>query len=156
MDPRRIRPNGREPRSRRESIIAKGSIRPSELQLAVGGSQRRHTSLQAGALSLLAFAGIPAVPIHTGPRVRPREGGGFDLLPNPRQRGFSDVIAALPPDGKMLVLELKTGAARRSPEQVRMHARLAAAGAICLTIHEIGELADYIESRRVHIQGGKS
>jgi hypothetical protein len=151
-----VRPAGKEPRTKRASIIARGSIRPSELQLAVGGSQRRHTSLQAGALSLLAFAGIPAIPIHTGPRVRPREGGGFELLSNRDQRGFSDVIAALPPDGKMLVLELKTGGAKRSPAQVRMHSRLAAAGAICLTIHEIGELADYIETRRGHIQGGKS
>jgi hypothetical protein len=154
---RRVRPAGKEPRtrSRRASILERGSIQPSELQTAVGGSQRRHASLQEGVLSLLAFYGIPAIPIHTGPRVRPRAGGGFELQSNRAQVGCSDVVAALPPGGRMALLELKTGQARRSPAQVRMHQRFSAAGALCVVVHDVRELTQYIQSGRAQIQGGK-
>lgn len=116
------------------------SIRAADLPRVVGGSHAAHESLQEACLRLLALRKVPAVPIHTGPRVRPRKGGGWDLRRNAAQRGFADVAACLPPAGLLLLLELKTGGARRSPEQIRFAARFERAGAVTAVIRNALEL----------------
>lgn len=116
------------------------------------GSVAAHESLQEAVLTYLSLHRVPAVPIHTGPRVRPREGGGFELRANRKQRGLSDVMACLPPDGRLALLELKTGTARRSPEQVAMQERFAKAGAHCAVIRDVLDLEPLVARRPVAAQ----
>ena len=59
----------------------------------------------------------------------------------------------------MLLVELKTGEARRSPAQVRLHARYAAAGALCCLVRSIPDLVAALEPwvrLRNASMGGKS
>lgn len=112
----------------------------SALGRLMGGSHRAHEALQEAVLQMLAPWRIPAVPIHTGPRVRPREGGGWELRGNPRQHGVSDVIACFPPAGLLALLELKTGAARRSKAQERLAERFKRAGAVTAVIRSVRDL----------------
>lgn len=121
-------------------MTAQLRIAAGELPRALGGSNRAHEDLQRACLNLLALWRVPAVPIHTGPRVRPREGGGWDLRPNPEQRGFADIAACLPPAGLLAMLELKSGRAVRKPHQLRMAARFERAGAVCAVIRDVRDL----------------
>lgn len=119
---------------------AQASIRGADLARAVGGSHAAHESLQQACLELLRLRKVPAVPIHTGPRVRPRPGGGWDLRQNAAQRGFADIAACIPPAGLLLLAELKTGGARRSAEQVRHAERFRRAGAVTAVIRSVADL----------------
>jgi len=114
----------------------------------VGGSYSAHESLQAAALQYLELHGVPAIPVFTGPRVRPRPGGGFDLRANPAQKGFSDIAAALPADGRLLLIECKTGNASRSAVQIALQERFQAAGALCVVIRNALDLAPYVQRSR--------
>lgn len=111
------------------------------------GSLAAHQELQAAALKLLALHRVPAIPLHTGPRVAPRAGGGFELRKNKEQRGAGDVLACLPPFGQLAFLEFKTGGASRSPEQIRVHEEFARAGAVCLVVRDVAELALFLSTR---------
>ena len=111
------------------------------------GSLAAHQELQAAALDLLALHRIPAMPLHTGPRVAPRAGGGFELRANNAQRGAGDVLACLPPFGQLAFLEFKTGGASRSPEQIRVHEEFTRAGAVCLVVRDIADLALFLSTR---------
>lgn len=117
------------------------------LQRAVGGSYAAHESLQMAALQYLELHGVPAIPVFTGPKVRPRPGGGFDLKANPAQKGFSDIAAALPPAGRLMLIECKTGSASRSAEQVALQQRFETVGALCVVIRNVLELAPYVQHR---------
>lgn len=128
-------------------------ISASELR-KLPGSNRAHQSLQDAVLGWLELNGVPAVPVHTGPRVTPRPGGGFDLRKNTAQHGLADVMACLPPDGRLALIELKTGRAYRSPAQKRLHERFTAAGALCLVVRDLLELARIIHARRVQPHHG--
>lgn len=128
------------------------------------GSMASHQELQRAVLDWFRLHGIPAVPVHTGPRVIPLPGGqGFRLLANASQRGFSDVMACLPPHGRLGMVELKTGKAKRSAEQVEMQRRFARAGAITLVVYDIAGLEAAIRAHLVmercpritQLQGGK-
>ncbi len=109
------------------------------------GSHASHESLQKAVLDLLALQGIPAMPVYTGPRVAPTGAGTFVLRSNKAQRGLSDVLACLPPSGRLLLIECKTGGARRSPDQVRLQDQFRAAGAECMGVRDVLALA-----RRIH------
>lgn len=126
----------------------------ADLARLTKGSYRRHEDLVEAVLQYLAINGVPATPIQTGPRVAPRKGGGFELRENRLQRGFGDVAAALPPHGRMLLVECKTGGARRRPAQVRLHQRYERAGALCLVIHNVTELAPHLQGPRALHPGG--
>jgi hypothetical protein len=106
----------------------------------LGGSAKAHESLQSAALTLLKFYKIPATALYTGPRVRPRAGGGFDLRRNRSNVGISDIMACLPPRGLLVLIECKTGRARRTPEQIEQHNRFRAAGAHCFVIRTVDDL----------------
>lgn len=113
------------------------------------GSLREHEDRVRALLDYCALNDIPAVPIHTGPRVAPRAGGqGFDLRANPLQRGFGDVVLCLPPWGRLALIDVKTGAARLSPEQQRMHWRFARTGALCLVLRDVLEIEPIITAAR--------
>lgn len=109
-------------------------IHAREISTVVRGSYRAHEDLLKAVLQLMALRGLEPIPIHTGPRVAPREGGGFDLRKNTPQIGFGDAVGFLPPRGRTVMVECKTGRARRSPAQVRMHHRLTRNGVICTTV----------------------
>jgi len=138
-------PRARDPGAARRGTTAL-SVR--DFKRSLKGSYRTHQDLQRAVLDLCALRGVPAVPIHTGPRVAPRPDGGFDLRGNRAQRGVSDVLACLPPDGRLALVELKTGGARRSPEQVRVHQRFLAAGALCLVVRCATDLEPHLAACR--------
>lgn len=125
---------------------------PTELLARGHGSYAAHQATQTGVLEYLELCGVPAVPVHTGPRVTPRPGGGFDLRKNTAQHGLSDVIACLPPSGRMALIEVKSGRARRSAEQVRLQQRFADAGALCLVVRYLRDLEPYVPVGRVTLQ----
>ena len=115
-----------------------------DLRRVIHGSNRAHETLADAVLRYLALVNVPAIPVHTGPRVRPREGGGFELRANARQHGLADIVACLPPNGRLALLELKTGRASRSPEQIKLHERFTAAGALCIVVRSVTELEPYL------------
>lgn len=121
-------------------------VTASELRRMPTGSLAAHEQLQAATLTLLRLNGVPARSIHTGPRVRPRPGGGFDLRRNHGGRGMGDILAALPPDGRLLLIDLKSGNARLSAEQREFHEAFRAAGAICLEVRDVRDLLPYLGS----------
>lgn len=139
-------PPGTAPRADRTPGTATLSVR--DFKRGLKGSYRAHQDLQRAVLDLCALRGVPAVPIHTGPRVAPREGGGYELRGNRAQRGVSDVLACLPPNGRLALIELKTGGARRSAEQTRVHIRFHAAGALCLVVRSIEDLEPHLSGRK--------
>jgi hypothetical protein len=129
-------------------------VHASQLGRLVKGSHEAHENLQEAVLQYLALHSVPAVPIITGPRVTPRARGGFELRANAEQRGMGDVIACLPGSGRLALIECKTGHARRSPAQVRMHRRFATSGALCLVVRNVLELAPHIAANRPKPAGG--
>jgi hypothetical protein len=114
--------------------------RAMELRRLLPGSNRRHQTLQQAVLDWCALRHIPAVPIHTGPRVTPLGDGSFGLRGNRAQAGVADVLATLPPFGRTALLEIKTGRAKKSAAQVEFHRRFTEAGAMSLTIHSVDDL----------------
>ena len=139
-------PRSRAARARRDRRPPAAPARNAGdvLRQVMRGSYSAHESLVTAALQYLALQKIPAIPIFTGPRVRPRPGGGFDLRANPLQLGFADIAAAAPPDGQLWLIECKTGRASRSPEQVELHGRFRAAGTLCIVIRNVLDLRPHV------------
>ena len=135
--------------------MATQHITIGELRKRTRGSLRAHEQLVDDGLRYLWLNGVPAMPVHTGPRVRPRPGGGFDLKRNTAQLGLFDILASLPPTGRLLLVDMKTGGAKLSTEQRLVRDRFTAAGALCLTARSIADLerglrTDWISQRRIH------
>lgn len=123
-------------------------ITAAQLRRMPIGSLAAHEQLQAAVLTYCQLNGVPAIPVHTGPRVTPRAGGGYELRGNRHQVGMADVLACVPPNGQLLLLELKSGQAQRSKAQAELHDRFAAAGAICLVVRDVRELEPYVGTHR--------
>lgn len=132
------------------------TISAADLKRTVKGSYAAHEALQADILKACALHGVPAVAIHTGPRVRPREGGGFDLRQNRAQIGVSDVMACLPPLGQLALFEAKSGNARRKPGQIALQEKFAAAGALCLEVRSVVDILPYLTVARAAASARKS
>jgi len=118
------------------------------------GSLAAHEQLQAAVLTYLRLSGCPATPIHTGPRVAPISGGAFQLRRNRLQVGMADVMACLPPNGRLALLEIKSGRARRSREQRELHEKFEAAGALCLVVRDVRELEPVVGTSRTQFGAG--
>lgn len=131
-------------------------VSAADLRHQVHGSNRTHEYLVAAVLEYCVLHRIPARAIHTGPRVTPRAGGGFDLRANKRQRGISDVIACVPPSGRMALIECKTGRAHRSREQRQVRDEFTAAGALCLEVRDIRDLTAILPVGRATREGSRS
>ncbi len=82
----------------------------------------------------------------------PRADGGFELRKNAAQIGLADVLACLPPYGRLALLDIKTGGARLSRAQRALHERFAAAGALCLPVRDVRDLQPYMPAGRSRIQ----
>ena len=107
-------------------------------------------------LTYLRLHGIPAIPIHTGPRVAPNGDGTFSLRHNRRQAGFGDIVAPLPPGGQLLLIDVKTGKARLSHEQLELHEQFRKTGARCLIVRDITDLAEIArEAGKWRARGGR-
>jgi hypothetical protein len=132
--------------------MSQGRLSAAELRRTAAGSLAAHEERQEAVLTYLALNGVPAVPVHTGPRVRPRAGGGFDLKQNTPQIGLADVLACLPPHGRLALLDIKSGRARLSRAQRALHARFAAAGALCLAVRDVRDLEPHLPRTRGRIQ----
>lgn len=124
----------------RLSPMSQTQIAARDLHRILPGSTRTHQGLLEAVLHWCELHKIPAVPVHTGPRVAPRAEGGFELRGNPGQHGLADVLAILPPFGRAALVEVKTGRARKSGAQVDCHRRLGAAGALSVTIRNLEEM----------------
>jgi len=132
-----------------------------QLKRLLPGSMRAHQDLVRACIDYLALRRIPAVPISTTGIPVPHPRGGFELRANRAQAGLSDVLACVPRRfplphlhpagarvwqgparyvGQLVLLEVKTGRARRTPEQRALQARFAAAGALCLVVRSIDDL----------------
>jgi hypothetical protein len=111
-----------------------------DLRRVMPGSISAHKSLIEAILYWCVLNRLPAVPVHTGPRVKPRPGGGFDIFGNPGQHGLADVIVVLPPFGRLVMVEAKTGRAHQSAAQRECHARLGSAGAMSVTVRNVEEM----------------
>ena len=92
----------------------------------------REAHVQRQALEYLRLRGIPATRHHAG-RVRV----GRSVL-NLGEPGWPDIVACW--RGRFLGVEVKRPGEQPGPEQQRVHAELAAAGAIILIVHSM-ELA---------------
>lgn len=120
--------------------MSQTTIAACDLRRTLPGSMRAHQSLLAAVLDWCTLHKLPAVPVHTGPRVAPRAEGGYELRGNPGQHGLADLLVILPPFGRAALVELKTGKAHKSAAQVECHRRLGAAGALSLTIRNVEEM----------------
>lgn len=134
-------------------------VHAKDLHKMISGSTRAHHARVSACLDWLSLHGIPAVPISTTGVPIQRLDGGFDLRKNPRQVGISDIMACLPRRiieahptspcagmmqriivGQLVLIEVKTGNARRTPEQRAQQKRFAAAGALCLVVRDVLDL----------------
>ena len=116
------------------------AIAARDLRQVLHGSMSAHKQLVEAILLWCTLNRLEAVPVHTGPRVKPRPGGGWDLFGNPGQHGLADVIVVLPPFGRLALVEAKTGRAHKSTAQVECHRRLGSAGALSITIRNVTEM----------------
>jgi hypothetical protein len=66
----------------------------------------------------------------------PVPGGGF--RPSGK-RGQPDIVGILPPSGRFLGIEVKTGKDRLSPEQIGFHKNSRDAGALILVVHDFND-----------------
>ena len=127
-------------------------ITAAQLRSQAIGSLAEHERRQAAALEFLRLNGVPAVPVHTGPKVRPRKGGGFDLKRNTEQVGFFDITGCIPPLGRLLLVDIKTGKAHLSAAQRRVHELFTEAGAICVVMRELRDLERFMPIGRAQLQ----
>lgn len=111
-----------------------------ELKSLQGGSLGAHQALVDGCLRFLALKRIPARAISTTGVPVKRADGSLILAKNERQEGFPDIVGTIPPLGRALLVECKTGEATRTPAQRRLHSEFAAAGALCLVVREVDDL----------------
>lgn len=112
-------------------------IAAAELHRHLHGSREAHQSLQASVLWILQRLQVPAVPLFTGGKPYPVGEGLYRLGKNQEQVGISDVLACLPPAGRMWLIELKTGAASRSTVQIARQKEFAAAGALTSVVRSV-------------------
>ena len=96
------------------------------------GSARAHSALVKACLDYLALEAIPAVPITTTGVPVSVLNGWARLKANPAQVGMADVIGCLPPDGRLLWLECKTGGAVQTREQAARADQFARSGALVI------------------------
>lgn len=113
------------------------------------GSYAAHQELEQAAIALLRLHRVPARPIHTGPRVAPRPGGGFDLRKNGAQKGVADILGCLPPFGQLLFIDLKSGSARPTRDQLAVQEEFTRAGAVYLFVRDIADLDLFLRTRDV-------
>ncbi len=101
-----------------------------------GERSRAHTELVNACLLALSAAGIFAWRNPTGRAVL---ASGF-VVPF-GLKGSADILGFIPPTGRGLAIECKTGEARQKPQQRTYMARVAQAGALYIVARSVADLA---------------
>ena len=123
-------------------------VTADELRRLMPGSRDAHEDLQDAVMVYLrVVAKLPVTAIYTGPIPVLRNGQLIRARANPDQAGIADLIVALPPTGRLWMLELKSSAnAHRSPVQVRKAREYAAAGALCTIARSVDDVRAVVEA----------
>lgn len=128
-------------------------VTAAEFRKTQKGSRTSHEGLVSASRLKLTLAGIPCFTIHT--RGIPRLiRGEIVFCKNPFQIGLPDAIALIHhrcpscghATGRLVLLEMKTGAARRSPGQVKVRKTFEAKGALALVIRSLDDVDAIIEA----------
>ena len=133
-------------------------ISPAQLRTRIKGSRVSHESLVEAVRVKLAYAGIEAFPIYTGGIPKYIPGGELVLQANPHQIGIADMIlmyrdvafvGGTPVAvGRLALLEMKTGGARRAPAQVRIEKHFTSYGALCVLVRSVEDVDFIIAAHR--------
>jgi hypothetical protein len=59
--------------------------------------------------------------------------------------GISDILAVLPPSGRLAAIECKVGRNKPTPQQAAFLAAVEAAGGIAAVVYDVGELARLLD-----------
>lgn len=76
------------------------------------------------------FAKGPDGPVKTGPK------------------GIADICGVLAPHGRLVCIEVKTGAGRLNDNQEKFHAMMSSMGALCVVARSVKDALDAIEAAR--------
>ena len=98
---------------------------------------QKETGLVSACCQLLALRKVPYRRVYTTGIPEPRSASGFK--PNP-MRGIPDIIACLPPSGRLFGIECKLNGNRLSEAQKLFFDAFQGAGAACRVIHQVIEL----------------
>ena len=99
-----------------------------------------HGALVRACLEYLRLRGIHAWQAQAG-AVQTRQGRWVRLSP----AGTPDILAILPPGGRLMGVEVKTGTGRRNKAQRAWHEAATRAGALVLTVRDVRELVRLVE-----------
>jgi hypothetical protein len=95
-------------------------------------------------LQLLRFRRIPAWRANSGGM---RVGGRYVRFAS--ADGLSDIVGALPPSGRMLLVETKILGGRLTAAQSTFLTNMAAAGALCLVVSDPKQLDEALKAEGV-------
>jgi len=130
-------------------------ITAQQLRARTPGSMRLHDGLQEAVRVRLALHGLEAFSVYTGGVPRFLRGGEMVLRRNPHQVGVPDLFvpyldlhACGLPYGRIAFLEVKSGAARRKPPQVRFQKLLESLGLPCLLVRRQEDVDPIIKAHR--------
>lgn len=87
-------------------------------------------------MTYLAHHRIYAYPVNQVAQ-RKRDGRWTSLGAPP---GFPDIVVVLPPYGRFMGIECKTGDAKPSKDQVRVTSEIQGMGGVVLVVHAVDEL----------------
>lgn len=96
---------------------------------------RAHDSLVRACMDLLAMRAVPATRVNQKPQLTKKGWRSQGADP-----GTTDIVACLPPSGRVLLIENKTGKARITGDQAAFIIRWTDAGAAALVIHDVADL----------------
>jgi hypothetical protein len=114
----------------------------------------RETDLVAQCLQLLRLRHVFAWRVN---------GGAAHFGSGPRKRfvrfasinGISDILACLPPDGRLLAVEVKQPGRRVTPHQQAFLAAVCAAGGLALVVDDVRQLEAALVGGQPHPEGVK-
>jgi hypothetical protein len=100
------------------------------------GSASAHASLLAATVTLLRMNGVPCSAVNQVPQ-KLADGRWRNLGAS---NAIGDVVACLPPTGRLACLEVKSGGSRVRREQRSVADAFAAAGALCVTVRSVDDV----------------
>lgn len=98
-----------------------------------------HSKLVKACLGYLHLSSIPAWPSKTQGQFDPKFGGFRKFV---GMKGISDITGLLPPTGRGLFVEVKTGISKASKDQKAFRDRVEAAGGLYILARNLDDLAD--------------
>jgi hypothetical protein len=99
----------------------------------------RETDLVRAVLQLLALRKVPAWRANSG-AMRIAGAGGRRRLVRFNVRGCSDILAVLPPSGRLLAVECKMPGRKTTADQQAFLDNVTEAGGLAVVVRDLGEL----------------